>query len=1572
MPESQDKTGLNITPEEQANVVAARYAGQFKATDADASTEKYSAQFSPVAPDSITVPSAEAAPVRDSADMIDDEMLGSQPPTLMGGPAEYEQVLLDVEETLRSNGSFSEQDIEQVLRPGDQMEYAVNPATVARMYTAIKPVLGQNHEHLAAAAELFGELEKQGLDRDENMNWSVIRALTDVYTQENLLGLSTLSRWQKQISRKVGEDFALMKPMLFNSWNGGLGLLDAAGRATNAFRIGLSELTGRVSPEEKYAMQMRFLPPARLVNPRTGEADFYATTAGAQHDLRWKHFTGTVQWMWHSGLSQGAKVLQNDEWVDYHQAAAEASKTDAIDAANMMPQIAGFGTFPGGMGIVEHLEAFEEPETVAKLMTDPYLTTLGMSMGEEERQALIAEVEEQGALWPVWREINDRDEVGLETVLELTAMNTGYEVAVDPFIIGADVPVGVVNQLRRLSAKVAPAAAARVTAKVARATEGLGDAKAALSAAEENLRRVRGRAAKAAEDNGGIVPSQHVEDTVKAQRAVIIEADNVDGLSGTRKLTDNELEVMQRSGRRNPKVLPRTYRSKTVKRIEMRQGPLTEGEAVERTLKVARHEEAVVKAAETSRSPAKTVGALEPKRLEPKWRGPRMVKDIEIEAKTVDEVATELEAMRRRELTRDTDWALEYQREQDGAISPLTQQRMLFGPDDMEQAGDAFNHLVRTGGEGIDDVYITPPHAEYSWDPAKVTSQLEWSMVDDVTKTEAKLGMKRGVTQLSLDESALRVVARQEDRIRRALGASRRIGDKARVAVLEEELKAASKVTKKLSKGMKKDAKKAAIEADTRWTGGQPTSLRKAGKLEQWIKDMPYRFQQGLYPDSYHLTSDGKLGQLFAPIRAPIRWLETYHPQMAEQMRLSMARYDQHVMASQEIFHNVFERAGVITRSKTGKMTLNKERSELLYDLLDTRTGAKEHLALVQKADDKLLAAHGEIRKLLDDFADQQGLTGTSRYLEGYMRHAFDGVEMTDGSRPLEFLGLSGKAEVFVSHLMRRKNFGQAGKKVDKDLVMIMDIYNRAARRKQFMEPMYHDLIQTGLELNAKHGHTRFGNYMKMTVDALQGKRSVLGKVADHVTGAKVKPDGTLAQTGMKRGERVLTGLTTLAWMSSIPGNSRYLLMQAAAAVSTTAGRFGLYRTTQGMLRMMTKEGQIIARKLGFFDTVTDMMETNALREWADLAGTYTGINQAEATVRGMSAHAAMDMMMSQLGHTTWREAVQAGHHHRIMFNGLRAAENANHAFGPASRTPIINRVLGQPVGSAMTQFTLYPLKQMEELVSMANSNPGYVARYMMVSGYISRLAATAAGYDATQWTGVGFMDEVMEQGIAGGPESPLSDLLSRWMEVSDSMSGGDPRAVEQAAAYAVAGLQTFIPVLLRDIAKQRSRIENEAAFDTKRRKVRDLYLGENPNIVDRLAEGLDPGLGERPDPAPGLGGDLVPTLMMGPSIRDRIQRVTSKGAYEKKNRDIVGMKELYTDLADALEAGSQDGAKLAVQTLAQRYGVRINVDQLKDRTASILMARRMSANMRYLLENPQHAAEFLQLLETTGAGSGQ
>ncbi|MHC4917797.1 MAG: hypothetical protein ACYTGB_20160, partial [Planctomycetota bacterium] len=727
---------------------------------------------------------------------------------------------------------------------------------------------------------------------------------------------------------------------------------------------------------------------------------------------------------------------------------------------------------------------------------------------------------------------------------------------VDPFILGADVPVALTNQLRRFAGKAAPAAAAKVTSKVARSTGDIDDAQAAVKSAEEHLRRVRGRAEKAAADNGGVVPSQHVEETVKAQRQLIVERDFLEGVDGSRQLKDHELEVLQRSGRRNPQVLPKTYRSQTVKRIEMRQGPLTEAEAVAQVRKAQKHKEHVEGIKEmqrAGRAMAKKYGIdefasnrpvmgpltraqaaevesakvatsmkikedLGPKAMEPEWRGVKEVDDIEIQAKTVDEVASELEAMRRRELVRDTDWALEYSREADGSVNPLTHQRMLFGPDDMEQAGDAFNHLVRTGGEGVDDVYITPAHAEYSWDPGKVTSQLEWGLVDDVTKTEAQMihgnywqgeigtkgRVKATTTQLTLDESAARVVARQEDRIRRALGAARRIGDKGRIAVLEEEFKLAKRATKKVTQGLTKEAKKAVLEADTRWTGAQPESLRQAGKLEKWIKDMPYRFTQALYPDSYHLTSDAKLGQMFAPLRAPVRWLETYAPAMAEQMRLSMARYDHHVVASQEIFHNVLERSGVMGRNKAGKPVLNRERSEMLYDLLDTRLRSKEHIKLAQKAPQEILDAHDQIRKLLDDFADQQGITGTSRYLEGYMRHTFDGVEIAGGARPLEFLGLSGKAEVFVSHLMKRRQYGQASKKVDKDLVMILDLYNRAARRKHFLEPMYHDLIQTGLQLTEKHGHTRYANYLKMTVDMLQGKRSVLGKVMDHVAGAKV------------------------------------------------------------------------------------------------------------------------------------------------------------------------------------------------------------------------------------------------------------------------------------------------------------------------------------------------------------------------------------------------------------------------------------------------------------------------------------
>lgn len=1454
------------------------------------------------------------APVQPS---LDDPNLAYTPEhPLSLGPPEYEKMLMDVEDALRASGEFDGATINNVLRPGALIDQKLDYRTLNRMYEIAEPVMAENEAALAAARDLFMQMEDQGIER-EGIDWSVLRSFASKYTDDALIGLEGFARWRRRVARKAGETAALLRPQVLGGYHNALSLMDLVARGVNKFRIESLHMSGQMSEQEEIALKKAFLPPVQLVNPRTGEEDFYGTQAGALWDKTWDQTAATWRMTYHQGLSWFNTLIGKDEKATLHQRFMEDAKTDALDAAAMIPQIP--QQFAPPMYALEALEGVAEPETVAKVMTDPYLTAFGMGMSEEQRLALIERVKEEGDVWPVWDELNNSKDK-LMTLVELTAYNTASDILWDPILLTAGAGGKGFEATRKLLGAVAPGAKARTLAKVAANTAEHSDAIASVRAAEAHVAKLEAKAIKAAEGNAGLVPGEALTELNNARQALLNEQHNLANF--TRRATGDEMDMFRRAGRKNPDFIPETTRK----------------------VKVEKEIEGVVETVE------------------------------EVQAKSVQELGDELDAFRRREAVRERDWALEKITEETRA-HPTTQQRLLFGPDDMEQGGDTLNHLVRTGGKGVDDVALTPAAAEYSWDPARVTSQLEWNMVDDVVKTEAEIGIRRGSFQYDLGASAQRTLAREEDRVRRALGAARRMGLKEDVALLTDELRAARRARGAVGKLSKEE--RAAVKAgkwfDERWAGDQPTSLRKAGKLEQWINDAPDRMMRGLYPDSFHLTSNSKLfGTPFSLLRDPLRFLRTYHPKLGEQMRLAYRRFDHHTLATQEIFEGVFERAGIIERharvKQAGKdfapFRVNKERSEQLWDLLDTRKTDEKFQELWDKADDSLRKAHDEIRTVLDDFADQQGLTGTSRYLQGYMRHVVTEEQFAKNARPLEFIGLSGKAEVFVSHLLKRRG---GNREWVKDLPMVLDLYNRAARRKQFLEPLYFDLQTGAKELAMQHRNTRMGNYLKATIDVLQGKSSFLGKMIDAVNGRPIDAAGRQVFTPNKL-ERALTGITTALWTTSIPFNPRYGLMQMTAGLSTTASRLGALRTQRGMMAMMTQEGQHVARKLGFYDTVTQMMESNWLKGMADALGDLTGINRIEAYIRGVTAHAAMDMRMTEMGIDTWRQAVGRGAHNRILFDSMRMAENVNHMFGPLSRSPYINRFVGQPAGSALTQFNLYSVKQTEELISLANKNPGFLVDYFAISGWMQRLFAQHVGYDVSQWTGIGYSEEI----LTGNVESPFSDMMKKWQDIGAAATRGDTGAVEAAVKAAMVAAQSLTPVLIRDATKAAERLRQGHSVNSREEYVRRLFLGENENLLRRVAEGLDPGLDPtRKDPAPGLGGDLIPTVTGGPPIRDRLQRIATKGMREQKARDITSMRGLVNDLMDGLRDGENQKVRESLRLLSERHGLRISDDSLKNRAGAMMFARYLSQNLRFLQDNPQYVDLFLRLLQNNGAGTG-
>lgn len=1598
MAEDRDLTGPragDLTEDEKDAALTNRYLSQLQPRAEAGEVDKYVAQLTPPEAPSQAPVEVEQPPraTTDTLQAFDGDLEAVGAEGRYGGPNEYEELLAHMQNRMRKSGRFTDGDIAAVFSPYGT--YEGEPPTedvLNEMYKFAQPIMEANREDIVAAHRWWQELSegREDMEKDRQLNWSAMRMMTEVYGQETLAFMGGFQRFLRTAARDIAADTAQYKSMHQEDLSAGMGLLDLAARAMNAFRIRNMKDVGVLDAEEEFNIKAEFLPPVVTRNPRTGEERQFSTQISANWHLNLEKLKaqvtlGGLEVMgWYHGL-MGARGREEapEGTITEHDRAKIEQRNIMLDAAELMPQVSASHVPP--LQGTQALEGSLEPDQVAALYTDPYLTMLGMSMSEEERQALIAKVQEEGDYWPLWDAIEQAGWVGDYTIGELTTFNTLTEVGWDPLLAAGTLPSKAVRAMRAGMGLVAPGAKARVLSRVARNTNDPVEALESVAAAKK-LRDVRKAAAdKAAEANGGMVPQKELDELLQAERALVVEEDWARNF--TREMTDDELLHMRRSGRRTPEFMPdpkkKVYH---VRENVPKQGPNTMEQAVEEI---------------TTHKPAE-------------WREvKKKFKEEELVDKSPEELDFELAEWRKREAVRQNDWVIAY--DEDARLAyeadATTVQRQVLGPDDMEQGGDALNHVVRTGGLGIDDVTVTPPNVAYSWDPVKVASQFEWGLIDDVTKTERELGISRGAKPTDVGTSAMRSQARHIDRIGKALGANRRLGNKARVAILEKEHRQAkatlAKLRKKLSSKQKKEFRaetkatkklrkeRDQVEFDERWVGGQPNSLRKEGKLAQFVNDMPYWMTRGMYGDSFHMLTRTKFGQMFGHVRDPLRWLQTHDPQAAEHMRLSYARYERDTQRYEVMFHNILKKSGVMKEASKGKAikqaakskgmpdwVIDQDRSEMLFDLLDSRKGSGRHVKAAKRITDagadELFEAHNAIRAVMDDFADRQGLTGTAKYLQGYMRHVITGEEFTRGARPLEFLGLSGKAEVIVRHLLRRK--GLKGK-YSKDLPAILDLYNRASFRKVHLEPMFFDMKKVGKRLGDKYGHTIPELYMKATVDNLQGRASFLGKGIDAVVGKRKTADGKVVH-GKNRIERALTGFATLFWMSSIPFNPRYALMQMTAGVTTTGSRLGLMRTSRGMLSMMTKEGHMMAKELGFYDTVTQMMESNTLRTLADQAGEISGITHIEAVVRGASAHAARDMLMNKYGFTTWAEVKAAGAHHRIMFESMRLAENANHMFGPLARSPWINRFLGQPAGTAISQFTLYPLKQTEELLAMASKNPGYVAQYFAMSGYINRIFAQHLGYDVTKWTGAGFVDEI----VKGNTESPFHDFLTKWQDVAVAMEGGDATLVERTMTQVMQSMQTLIPVLLRDSTKMAERWSSGRQIDSKGRFVRELFLGENDRLLEKVAEGLDPTLLDNPtreldprwkenkarrDPARGLGGDFAPTIMMGPAIRDRVQQITTSTLFQQKQRHVQGARHLMNKLADALEADDQYEVARLAEELFSRYALRIAPEALEDKWAAIQDARVISKNLRWLEENPRYIDRFFDLTDQTGAGIG-
>lgn len=286
---------------------------------------------------------------------------------------------------------------------------------------------------------------------------------------------------------------------------------------------------------------------------------------------------------------------------------------------------------------------------------------------------------------------------------------------------------------------------------------------------------------------------------------------------------------------------------------------------------------------------------------------------------------------------------------------------------------------------------------------------------------------------------------------------------------------------------------------------------------------------------------------------------------------------------------------------------------------------------------------------------------------------------------------------------------------------------------------------------------------------------------------------------------RTAMGVTALIYSSVLGGSGRYFPMAVATGMATTGSRYGLFNTLRGILTMSTSEGRALAQKAGLDKQWVQIMEDAAWTKIGKLATnmpTFNGmtvvgpsISATENYVRGWTFHAALGDMMRKQGFAGWDEVVEAGLERAYLHEALRVTEEVNHLFGQLGKPPAFHR-LSRSGSVGATQFLSFIPKQMEELMAQTLENPGRIAQYMMISGYIQRTVAKV-GMDISDYVGAGFLPSSPDDATSVAMET-ASALVGSAHAMSQLAAGeGDAAATESANQRLLRALGNYIPLAI-------------------------------------------------------------------------------------------------------------------------------------------------------------------------------
>jgi hypothetical protein len=312
-------------------------------------------------------------------------------------------------------------------------------------------------------------------------------------------------------------------------------------------------------------------------------------------------------------------------------------------------------------------------------------------------------------------------------------------------------------------------------------------------------------------------------------------------------------------------------------------------------------------------------------------------------------------------------------------------------------------------------------------------------------------------------------------------------------------------------------------------------------------------------------------------------------------------------------------------------------------------------------------------------------------------------------------------------------------------------------------------------------------------------------------------------------------------------------------------------------------------------------------------------------------------------------QAEEAGVLNRILFDAIQESNDINHVFGVAGRGPLISKAFGESAfRNSFMQFKTFGPKQVEAIAAMGTENAGMFMRYLMASGFVSKVAQDAGNFDVEDYVGTKFVGDVLDSRALG---APAIELAKEMFLAFSAFEENNPVKTQEHMANMIE-LGTFIipgalaaqelSSAITEVTGPRSEKGETFALNSRG----DKLVFKRPIGADRKDLGGALGLTKDSD------SEMLPMLLGSKSVTERMFSTARSKAKMELAKDQFKVLRVTNEFRDMIVSGSKDSGRLT-ELMKEAAEAGVTLPSLNKIGSVEAKARYLEEHLRLFLERP-------------------